>query len=192
MSKAFMHVLNANGQWVPAQTAGTTGVGFGGGGGGSNGLPSGIPLTVAPWSYAAGSGGITNTSDVVLKAAAGIGRSNYLVSLQVVNSHASVATEVVVKDGSTVIWRAEFAALGLVPTNIVFERPLIGSQNTALNAACVTTGSKTYINAQGYQDVALSVLQDQQTSEIELYDGLGNVLTDGAGSPLTVPYYVAT
>ena len=188
MSKAHLYLMTSDGQWVPARSDGVSAFGAGG----SSGLPSGSPRTIAPWTYAAASGGITNTDDVVLKAAAGIGRANYLTSLQIVNSHASVATEVVIKDGSTVIWRAEFKALGLIPTNIVFDRPLIGSQNTALNAACITTGTKTYINAQGYQDVALNRLQDELTSVIELYDGAGNVLTDGAGSPLTVPYYVAT
>lgn len=189
MSKAHLYLMTSDGQWVPARSDGATGL-LGGGGGSA--LPSGTPKTIEPWSYAAASGGITGTDPVVLAAAAGIGRSNYLTSLQVINRHGSVATEVVVLDGSTVIWRAEFAALGLVPTNIVFDRPLIGSQNTALNAACITTGTKTYINAQGYRDVSLATLQAQQTNQVELFDGLGNVLTDGAGNPLYVPYYVAT
>jgi hypothetical protein len=48
------------------------------------------------WQYAAASGGITNTSDVVLQAAAGSGIKNYLTGLSVANASAT-ASEVVVK-----------------------------------------------------------------------------------------------
>lgn len=101
------------------------------------------------WSASAPSGGIVNTTDVVLKAAAGAGLRNYLTGMDIRNSHASVATEVVIKDGSTVIWRGHFPANS--PTiNVVFETPLKGTANTALNAACVTTGAAVYLNAQGF------------------------------------------
>lgn len=105
--------------------------------------------TGSDWSYAAGSGGITNTTDVVLKAAVA-GQRNYINALQVINVHATVATEVVVKDGSTVIWRGYAPAASKNNDLILFNPPLAGSVNTALNAACVTTGSQTYVNAQGY------------------------------------------
>jgi hypothetical protein len=106
------------------------------------------------WSYAAGSGGITNTSDVAIKAAAGVGVKNVLTSLQVQNTHATVATEVVVKDGSTVIWRCDMPAVMKTPADIKFDPPLKSSANTALNVACITTGSKVYVNAQGFTKVA--------------------------------------
>ena len=101
------------------------------------------------WQYAAASGGITNTADVVLQAAAGSGIKNYLTGLSVANPSAT-ATEVVVKDGSTVIWRGYLAAL-LPLTKIPFQTPLQSTANTALNVACITTGTQTYINAQGYK-----------------------------------------
>lgn len=107
------------------------------------------------WRYPALAGGITDTSDVVLKAAAGPGFINTLGSLQIVNAAAGVNTEVVIKDGSTVIWRGYAPAsialvtqLQMVP--ITFDPPLYGSTNTALNFACITTASKTYVNAQGW------------------------------------------
>lgn len=101
------------------------------------------------WQYAAASGGIVNTSDVVLQAAAGAGIKNYLTGLSVANASAT-ATEVVVKDGSTVIWRGYLAAHQHL-TDIPFPTPLQSTANTALNVACITTGTQTYISAQGYK-----------------------------------------
>jgi len=101
------------------------------------------------WQYAAASGGITNTSDVVLQAAAGAGIKNYLTGLSVANASAT-ATEVVVKDGSTVIWRS-YVAANLPLKDIPFPTPLQSTANAALNVACITTGTQTYINAQGYK-----------------------------------------
>lgn len=100
------------------------------------------------WAYAAAAGGVTNTTDVVLAAAAGAGLRRYLTSMQLANA-SSTATEVVVKDGSTVIWR------GYLPANapmseIAFKNPLKTTANTALNFACATTGAAVYVNAQGY------------------------------------------
>lgn len=101
------------------------------------------------WQYAAASGGITNTSDVVLQAAAGSGIKNYLTGLSIANANAT-ATEVVVKDGSTVIWRMYLAANAPIQS-IKFVTHLQSTANAALNVACITTGSQTYVNAQGYK-----------------------------------------
>ena len=101
------------------------------------------------WQYAAASGGITNTSDVVLAVAQGANIKNYLTGLSVANASAT-ASEVVVKDGSTVIWRTYLAANAPIQS-IKFVTPLQSTANTALNAACITTGTQTYINAQGYK-----------------------------------------
>ena len=100
------------------------------------------------WSYAAASGGITNTTDVALAAAAGAGLRRYVTSIGLSNASA-VATEVVLKDGSTVIWRGYVAANAPL-THIDFSNPLKTSANAALNVACITTASAIYINAQGY------------------------------------------
>ena len=101
------------------------------------------------WQYAAASGGIVNTSDNVLQAAAGVGIKNYLTGLSIANANAT-ASEVVVKDGSTVIWRMYLAANAPIQS-IKFTTPLQSTANTALNVACITTGSQTYVNAQGYK-----------------------------------------
>lgn len=101
------------------------------------------------WAYAAVAGGIINTADVAVKAAAGAGIRNFMKSFQVQNTNA-VATEFVIKDGATVIWR------GLLPANMAYARdvplvtPLRSSANAAFNVACITTGAAVYFNAQGY------------------------------------------
>lgn len=167
----------ADGQSFPLQTDvnGNLKVSIGGSGGGSN-LATNIaqyggtnvgptnPFNVTgavaklstslDWKYAALTGGITDTADVVLHAAAGANLYNTLDSLQYVNKNASTSTEIVVKDGSTVIWRgwapatiALVTPLQMVP--VTFDPPLQSSANTALNFACITTGTATYINAQG-------------------------------------------
>jgi len=102
------------------------------------------------WIYAAASGGIVNTADNVLIAAAGANIKNYLTGLSIANASAT-ATEIVIKDGaSTVIWRMYLAANAPIQS-IKFVTPLQSSANTALNVACITTGTQTYINVQGYK-----------------------------------------
>jgi hypothetical protein len=102
------------------------------------------------WQYAGLTGGITGTADVVLKAAAATGIRNYVTSIDVRNAHATVATEVVVKDGATVIWRQLLPAAMAAPVDIIFPTPLRGTAATAVNFACLTTGAQVYVNAQGY------------------------------------------
>lgn len=101
------------------------------------------------WSYSTATGGITDTADDVMKAAVA-GNRNYITSMQVQNVHATVATEFVVKEGSNVLWRCRLPADMPSMMNIVFPSPLRSAVNTALNAACLTTGSKVFVNAQGY------------------------------------------
>jgi len=102
------------------------------------------------WQYAAASGGIVNTADNVLIAAAGANIKNYLTGLSVANANAT-ASEIVIKDGaSTVIWRMYLAANAPIQS-IEFVTPLQSSANSALTVACITTGTQTYINAQGYK-----------------------------------------
>lgn len=106
-------------------------------------------MNASPWAYAAASGGIVDTADVAIKAAHATYR-NHLCSLQIINKDASAGTEVVVKDGSTVIFRTWAAAVGITPGCYRFKPPLVGTANTALNVACITNSSETYVNAQGY------------------------------------------
>jgi|GEM_PF-3567411 len=180
MTVANLHVLDADNRWVPVR-GGATGDLIGGGSAGA-GLPAGQPTIFAPWSYAAAAGGITNTSDVTLKAAPGAGKAIYVTSVQVHNTSATV-TEVVLKSGSTVLWRySASAASG--PIAVVFSHPLIVANNTALTAACLTTATVTYVNAQGYADETVEQLNAEQTALEEIFDQAGEQIFDAASSPI--------
>lgn len=182
---ANMHGMTVDGRWVP-MIVGDQGFGAGAGGGLA---PSASPLANG-WSYAAASGGIEDTSDVAIKAAAGIGRSNYLSQIEIVNIDASVATEVVVKDGSTVIWRSHFPAKAAsttpVPAQFNFNPPLVGSQNTALNVACITTSAQVYVNARGFVGGAPNQVELNTNTDVEIYDRFANLMTDRDGNTLTL------
>lgn len=104
------------------------------------------------WSYAAAAGGITNTTDVAAKTAAGAGLKNYVTSMSVQNASATTATEVVVKDGATIIWRGYLGTSSATNSKLscIFSDPLRSSNNAAINVACVTTGAQVYVNMQGY------------------------------------------
>jgi hypothetical protein len=100
------------------------------------------------WAYASVAGGVINTTDVALVAAAGVGLRRYICSMQLSNNSA-VATEIVLKDGATIIWRGHLPANAPM-AEIIFENPLKTTANTALNFACITTGAAVYVNAQGF------------------------------------------
>lgn len=108
------------------------------------------------WTYAAASGGISNTTTAVtVKAAAGVGIRNYITSVQLSSDALGAATEVVIRDGAggTVLWRGKIGTAGVsgiqsVPLSV----PLVGTANTLLEVATLTasiTGT-VYINLQGY------------------------------------------
>ena len=102
----------------------------------------------ADWTYAP-AGVIANTADVVIVAAAGAGIRRYVTAIQVINTNA-VATEFVIKDGATVIWRIWLPASMTTPWDIDFPTPLRSSANAALNAAAIASGASIYLDAQGY------------------------------------------
>lgn len=180
MTTANLHALDLNGNWVPVRV-GETGalVGSGGGGGGA---PVGQPVLYTPWSYAAAAGGITNTSDVTLRAAPGAGKSIYVTSVQIQNTSAT-ATEVVLKSGSTVLFRCS-AQSNTGGANFTFARPLQVANNTALTAACLTTATVTYVNAQGYVDETVEQLNADLTALEEIFDEAGEQIFDAASSPI--------
>lgn len=109
-------------------------------------LPYALPGST--WSYATANGGVTDTADDEAKAAVASTR-HYVTSVQVINAHDSTGTEVVIKDGSTVLWRgwAEQTGGGV---SAKFDPPLRGTANTAINVANITNGSQTYFNLQGF------------------------------------------
>lgn len=103
------------------------------------------------WSSAAASGGIVNTTGVTAKAAGGAGVRNYITHVDVVNGHATVDTDVQIRDGAsgTVLWRGfAKAAGGGVAAD--FNPPLRGTAATLVEIACGTTGTATYFNLQGF------------------------------------------
>jgi hypothetical protein len=105
----------------------------------------------SPWAYAAATGGITDTGTYALAAAAGGALRNYLCSLQFANKSA-VASEITILDGATVIWRGYCAASQTLMNEMTFDPPLKGSTNTAMNVSMVTTGTATFVSAQGFVD----------------------------------------
>lgn len=121
--------------------------------GDANGLASSPhAIASARWNYAGVTGGLTDTSDTVVMAAGGASVRNYMTAIQYLNT-AAVASEIVVKDGSTVIWRGYAPASMTVPCVVPFAAPLRGTANTAMNVAMVTTATATRVSAQGYQGV---------------------------------------
>lgn len=95
------------------------------------------------WSYAPPAGGLVNTSGVTIKAAAGANRINYVTSLGISNSHATIGTEVVIRDGANgpVLWRIWISAQHEITRN--FVPPLAGSANTLLEIAEITQTATT-------------------------------------------------
>jgi len=89
------------------------------------------------------------TTDQVVKVANTTYR-NYVTGISLIVAGASaVPTEVVLKDGATVIWRG-YAPVN-VPIAVTFPTPLRGSVNTALNFQTVTATASAYVSVQGYQ-----------------------------------------
>lgn len=103
------------------------------------------------WHYAAASGGIINTTGISAKAAAGAGIRNYVTRAEIVNGHATVSTDIQIRDGAagTVLWRgfAQAAGGGVI---CVFDPPLRGTANTLIEIAAGTTGSAVYVNLHGF------------------------------------------
>lgn len=95
---------------------------------------------------------ITNTTSTSVLAAAGAGVRNYVTSVLVTNSHATVGTLVTITDGSggTTLYAGYAAPVG-GGFALSFPTPLRGSANTAIHAVCGTTGSNTYVSASGYK-----------------------------------------
>jgi hypothetical protein len=107
-------------------------------------------LPGSDWHYAAASGGVVNTTGVTVKAAVASVR-NYVTRAEIINGHATVSTDVQIRDGAsgTVLWRG-FAQAAGGGVACVFDPPLRGTANTLLEVACGTTGSATYFNLHGF------------------------------------------
>ncbi len=105
------------------------------------------------WSYAAPAGGLTSTTAVTIKSAAGAGVRNYITHIDCVNSHQTTSTELVINDGAagTVLWRGWLQAAG-GGYSINFDPPLRGTANTLLEIDEITaTGTAGVVfNATGF------------------------------------------
>ena len=144
-----------------------------------------VQATSPTWNYAAASGGITDTADVTLKDAAA-NKVNYISTFSFLNKSAT-ATEIVIKDGSTVIARHMAPASMITTTTIPYNGTLYSSVNTALNAACITNSTATYINVTGYQEASSEIVQAAFTEGLEeLFDALGNLITTDAGETIYI------
>lgn len=93
---------------------------------------------------------ITSTSNTSVIAAQGSGVRIYVTQLLVTNSHATVSTFVNIKDGTTTIYTG-FALANGGGFSVTLLTPLKLTANTALNAACETTGSSVRVSACGYK-----------------------------------------
>lgn len=112
------------------------------------GGPNSAPASTY-WAYASGTGGLTTTTDAVAATAPGATLRNYVTGIQFANS-AAVASEIVIKDGSTVIWRGYVPATTANMNSMTFTPPLKASLNAAINIAMITTATATRVSAQGY------------------------------------------
>ena len=114
-------------------------------------LPYATPAQT--WSYAAAAGGLVSTTGVTAKTAAASGVRHYITSAQVINSHATISTEVCIKDGAsgTVLHRgwAQAAGGGYA---VRFDPPLRGTAATLVEIAEVTATATTgvLVSLQGY------------------------------------------
>lgn len=109
-------------------------------------MPYAVPEVT--WQVACAAGGLTTATATVLRAAGGAGIRNYLTRLDLVNAHASAATEVMVLDGAAVIFRTHLAPGAC--REVSFPVPLRGTAATALNIQA-SVASAIYYNASGYQ-----------------------------------------
>lgn len=105
------------------------------------------------WQYAAAASGITNSTTTVQVTAAGATNiRNYMTSLDVMWETLATASELVVLDGSTVIYRTKLPTAAGQRT-ISFPTPLRGTAVTAMSVQMLTASATgaVYINAQGYK-----------------------------------------
>jgi len=105
------------------------------------------------WNYAAAAGGLVTTSGVTAKTAGAAGVRHYITSAQIINSHQTIGTEVLIRDGAsgTVLHRswAQFTGGG---GTYRFDPPLRGTAATLVEIAEVTATATAgvLVNLQGY------------------------------------------
>lgn len=122
--------------------------------GDTNGTLTQPGLSATHWSYAAKSGGISNTTTAVtIKASAGGALKNCITAIQITAGTLGADTEVAIRDGAAgpVLWRGFLGTAG-GQLDIVFPVPIVGSAATLLEVVTLTatvTGG-VYVNVQGF------------------------------------------
>lgn len=98
---------------------------------------------------------ITTTGSTQVLAAAAAGVRNYITTIIIENTSATVSTEVTILDGATVLCRGLVGATTLSNNTLAFTFPvpLKGTAATAINAQCTTTGANVYVTAVGYTSI---------------------------------------
>lgn len=100
------------------------------------------------WSYAVGSPIAVNTA-VNFKSGT-VGFNHYLTGFTIQNTHATVPTEFVIKDGSTIVYRGWLVVNMLLPSVVAFPTPIKFTAGNGLQIQMTTTGASVFYNAQGY------------------------------------------
>lgn len=113
-----------------------------------------VDKPASPWYYAGATGGITNTTAVIITPAAVSGQRYFLTNIQYFNTSAT-ASEIVIRNtsDSAVRWRGYAAATTGVLNWIDFDVPIQSLANDTLEVLMVTTGTATRVSAQGFLDV---------------------------------------
>lgn len=104
------------------------------------------------WIYNAASGGATGTTNVSFTPALA-GSACCLSTLVIQNIHATVATEIVIRDGGsggTIIMRIACPAVMNNATVVNFIPPIQSTTGNQLSWTPITTGAQTYVNATGF------------------------------------------
>lgn len=111
-------------------------------------------LSTSRWSYAAGAGGIVNTTNAVTLSSAQSSARNYITQLQLSWDALTNATEIVLRNGSGggVLWRDKIVAGAAGSRQITFPVPITTSLTTLLEFATLTASGAggVYVNAQGF------------------------------------------
>jgi hypothetical protein len=112
-----------------------------------------VDKPASPWYYAGATGGITNTTAVVVTPAAQAGQRYFLTNIQYQNS-AAIASEMVIRNttGSVVLWRGYVNAAQTSAGWYTFDPPLQSLANDTLEVVMLTTATATRLSCQGFID----------------------------------------
>lgn len=94
-------------------------------------------------------GTLTNTTSTQAMVAGGASKKNFVTDIQYQNTNGT-ATVLNILDGSTVMASVHAPANMAAPAQLHFVTHLRGTNNTAVNVQCVTTGANVLVNLGGY------------------------------------------